>query len=105
MRPCRVVVSDPGTDDLVSLIEIEEQALVEELIAHAAVEGFDVAVLHGLAKCDVVPFHLLLRPRIAFEVNSVLLSLRSKLARHVLTSREHFDHAQRTDAASTLIAG
>src|SRR6266702_3211884 len=47
-------------DDLASLIEIEEQALVEKFVAHAAVEGFDVAILHRLAGRDVVPFHVML---------------------------------------------
>ncbi len=56
MWPRRVVVGNPGSDDLPSLIEVEEQALVEKLVAHAAVEGFNVAVLHRLAGCDVVPF-------------------------------------------------
>src|SRR6266568_255193 len=60
MRPRRVVVSDPSSDDLASLIEIEEQALVEKFVAHAAVEGFDVAILHRLAGRDVVPFHVML---------------------------------------------
>ena len=57
MRPRRVVVGDPGSNDLAGLVEIKEQALVEKFVPHAAVEGFDVAVLHGLARCDVVPFH------------------------------------------------
>ena len=56
MRPRRVVVGNPGRDDLPSPIEVEEQALVEKLVAHAAVEGFDVAILHRLAGSDVVPF-------------------------------------------------
>src|SRR6266542_3883546 len=60
MQPRRVVVSDPSSDDLASLIEVEEQALVEKLVAHAAVEGFDVAILHRLSGHDVVPFHLML---------------------------------------------
>src|SRR5260370_6389122 len=60
MRPRRVVVSYPSSDDLASLVEIEEQALVEKFVAHAAVEGFDVAMLHRLAGRDVVPFHLML---------------------------------------------
>ena len=76
MRPRRVVVGDPGSNDLPGLVEIEEQALVEQLVAHAAVEGFDVAVLHRLARCDVVPFDPMLfaQRKIAFEVNSVPLS-------------------------------
>ncbi len=55
MRPPRVVVSDPGSDDLASLIEIEEQTLVEKFVAHAAVEGFDVAILHRLAGSAIPP--------------------------------------------------
>src|SRR5690349_4587150 len=76
MRPRRGVVSDPSSDDLVSLIEIEEQALVEQLVAHAAVEGFDVAILHRLAGRDVVPLHLMLlapaQDRIRGELGAVI---------------------------------
>jgi hypothetical protein len=60
MWPLRIVVGDPGSGDLPSLIEIEEQAFVEQLVAHAPVEGFDIAVLHRLAGRDVVPFDLML---------------------------------------------
>ena len=56
MGPRRVVVGDRGSDDLASLIEVQKQALVEKLVAHAAVEGFDVAILRQLAGSDVVPF-------------------------------------------------
>ncbi len=44
MRP-GVVIGNPSGDDLPSLIEIEKQAFVEKLVAHPAIEGFDVAVL------------------------------------------------------------
>jgi hypothetical protein len=37
------------------VVEAEEQALVQELIAHPAVEGFDVAILHRLSRRNVVP--------------------------------------------------
>src|SRR5260370_27389669 len=60
MRPRRVVVSDPSSDDLASLLEIEEQALVEKFVAHAAVEGLDVAILHRLPRRHVMPFHPIL---------------------------------------------
>ena len=60
MRPSDVVIGDPGSDDLPSLVEIEKQALVEKLVAHPAIEGFDVAVLHRLAGSNVVPFDLML---------------------------------------------
>ncbi len=38
MRPRRIVVGDPGANKLPGLIKIEEQALVEELVAHPASE-------------------------------------------------------------------
>ena len=44
MRPRSVVIGDPSADELASLIKIGEQALVEKLVAHSAVEGLDVAV-------------------------------------------------------------
>jgi hypothetical protein len=47
--PRGVVIGDPGNDELTGLIEIDEQALIEKLVAHAAIEGLDVAVLHGSA--------------------------------------------------------
>ena len=63
VRPRGVVVCNPGIDELASLVEIDEQALVEKLVAHPAVEGFDVAILHRSARCDVMPFQpMLLRP-------------------------------------------
>jgi len=60
MRPLGVVVSDPDADDLAGLVEIKEDCLVEELVAHPTVEGFDVAVLHRFAGRDVVPFDLMI---------------------------------------------
>ena len=39
-RCCSVVVSNPGSDDLPSLIKIEEQALVERLVTRPAIERF-----------------------------------------------------------------
>src|SRR3954451_8227859 len=63
MWPRRVVVVDPFGKRAAGVVEAEEQALVEELVAHAAVEALDVAVLHGLAFLDVVPVHqVVLRP-------------------------------------------
>src|ERR671911_2569783 len=56
MRPCAIVVGDPGGDELTSLIEIKEQAFIEKLIAHTSIKGYDVAILHGLTRRDVVPF-------------------------------------------------
>jgi hypothetical protein len=55
MRPPGVIVGDRSSDDLSSLVEIKEQALVEQFVAHSPVGGFDIAVLHLLAGSDVVP--------------------------------------------------
>ena len=42
------------------MVEIEEERLVEKLVAHPAIEAFDEAVLHWLAGCDVVPVDLMI---------------------------------------------
>ena len=55
MWPRRVVILDPCSDHLASLIELEEQRFIQELIADLAVEALDMAVLHGLAWHDVMP--------------------------------------------------
>lgn len=45
------------------MVEPEERALIEQLIAHSAVETFAEAILHGLAWRDEVPGDpVLLRP-------------------------------------------
>jgi len=46
MWPRGVVVGNPGTDALPGLVEIDEQGLVEKLVARPAIERPDVAVLH-----------------------------------------------------------
>ena len=38
----------------------EEQALVEQLVAHAAVETLDIAILHRSSRRDVVPLDLVI---------------------------------------------
>jgi hypothetical protein len=50
--PRGVVVGGPGADELAGLVEIEEQALVEKLVAHSAIEGLNVAVLLRSAWCE-----------------------------------------------------
>lgn len=49
------MVGNPGRDLGAGIVEIEEQGLVEQLVAHAAVEALDRAVLHRLAGRDEVP--------------------------------------------------
>jgi hypothetical protein len=49
MRSCRIVVGGPGANELADVIEVKEPALVEELIAPAAVGGFNVAFCVGVS--------------------------------------------------------
>lgn len=46
MRPCGFVVLHPFGNGVSDMIDPEEQALVQELVAHPAVEALDVAILH-----------------------------------------------------------
>jgi len=55
MRPGGVVVGHPGGNRGAGLGKAGEHSLVQQFVAHPAVEAFDVAVLHGLAGRDVVP--------------------------------------------------
>ena len=55
MWPCGVVVFDPFGNDFPGLVEAEEQGLIEELVAHLAIEAFDIAILRGPAGSYVVP--------------------------------------------------
>ena len=77
VRSVGVVVDPPFFDDLTRVLESIKQMLVEALIPQTAVEAFDKAILHRFTRRDVVPFDatLLLPKRMAFEVNSVPLSL------------------------------
>ena len=76
MRPLAIVVIDPVGDICSGVIEIEEQELVEKLVAHAAVEALTEGVLDGLSWGDKVPFDAVAcdQARMAFQVNSVPLS-------------------------------
>src|SRR5215210_4729554 len=71
-----VVIGNPGRDQLTRVIQAEEQALVQQLVPHAAIERLAIAILHRLARGDVVPLNPVLgtQARMAFEVNSVPLS-------------------------------
>ena len=84
MRPCRVVVGDPCADELAGVIEIDEQGLVEELVAHPAVEALDEAVLHRLAGRDVVPIDLVIdcpaKDRVRGELGAIVTDDHSWLA-------------------------
>jgi hypothetical protein len=55
VRTRGVEVCDPGRDLGSGVVEIEEQRLIEQFVAHATVEALDEAVLHGLARRNQVP--------------------------------------------------
>src|SRR3977135_1709811 len=55
MRAHLVVIDAPGLDDAPCLDERAEHVLVEALVAQLAVEALHEAVLHRLARRDVVP--------------------------------------------------
>jgi hypothetical protein len=52
-----VVIVLPGADLFPDLTERREQGLVQQLISEPAVEAFHEAVLHGLARRDVMSFN------------------------------------------------
>ena len=55
MWPLGIVVGDPRRNIDASMGQAEEQALVQQLIAHATVNTLAEAVLYGLAGRDVMP--------------------------------------------------
>lgn len=54
--PCEIA----SHDRFARLVEIEEQCLVQEFVAHFAVEALDIAVLRGLARRGVMPIDLVI---------------------------------------------
>lgn len=54
--PLGVVVGDSGRDQIAGVGEVAEQRLVQKLVPHPTVEAFHKAILHGLARCDVVSY-------------------------------------------------
>lgn len=55
VRTLGVVVIRPSRDDGSRVGQVMEQGLIEKLIPHPAIEALHEAILHGLARCDVVP--------------------------------------------------
>ena len=63
MGPGGVEVLPPLGDGAADVVEAKEQALIQQLVAHPAIEALDIPVLHRLARRDVVPFDaMILRP-------------------------------------------
>ena len=63
MRSECVVVDPPFFDDPSGLWQADEEMLVETLVTQSAIEALDEAILHWLARGNIVPFNLgLVRP-------------------------------------------
>src|SRR5271169_2856901 len=58
--PLGVIVQTPMPDYAACLVQTAEQVLVQAFVAKAADEAFCKAVLHRLARRDVVPFDFVL---------------------------------------------
>ena len=56
MWPLGVVVSEPVSAEVASMLDAREAVLVQELVADAPVEALRIRVLDGLAGADEVVF-------------------------------------------------
>ena len=56
MRTDRVVVPPPAFDDDLCLLQRVENFAIEQFVAQACIEAFDIAVLSRAAWCDVGRF-------------------------------------------------
>lgn len=54
MRSAQIVFDPPCLDDLAGIAIVGEEMLVEAFVPETAVDALDEAVLHRLARCDVV---------------------------------------------------
>ena len=54
-----VVVNHPIRNDGTGVNRAAEHGFVQEFVAHATVEAFHEAILHRLARRDVVPFDVM----------------------------------------------
>ena len=99
-------IGGPSGDLSSRLIEIEEQGLVEKVVAHAVVEAFDEAVLHRLAWRDEGPVGLdmlaLSQHGLAGKLGAVVADDRVRLAA-LLDDRRHLPrHALARDRVSGI---
>ena len=89
-----VVVNPPCFDDLLGVAVASKYVFVQTLVAQAAVEAFDKAVLHGLAGCDVMPFN---KPFLLPPQNGVRCQLRAVVADdHARIASRHCDGVEFT---------
>lgn len=57
-----VVVGSPVLDGVAGMRQPTEQRFVQALVSEAPVQALDEAVLHRLARSDVVPYAVLFGP-------------------------------------------
>lgn len=57
-----IEVGSPRGNQIAGVSEAIEQVFVQTLIPHSPVEAFHKAVLHGLARGDVMPVNLAVFP-------------------------------------------
>ena len=97
MGPSLVVIVDPVRDLGPGMIEAEEQALVEKLVAHALVETLAEAVLHRLSRRDEMPDdRVVVRPGqhcVRGELGPIVRDDRAGLAAPLYQRRQFPRHA------------
>lgn len=76
MRTLLVVLDHPPINGLAYIIEAQEQMLVQQFVAERTVETFNVRVLVGLARLDVLDGHAMgfrpLHEALAQELGAVV---------------------------------
>ena len=58
MEPRSALVGDPDGNQIAGMGQVAKQGFVQKLVSHPAFEVFDEAILHRLARRDVLPLDL-----------------------------------------------
>lgn len=86
MRAMVVVVVAPCRNQMAGMAQSREQVLVRAFVPQTAIEALDQAVLHRLARRDVMPFDLaFLLPfqhRVRVQLGSVIADHHTRIAAH-----------------------
>ena len=101
MRAFGVVVVGPCGDHDARVCQVAEHGLVEQLVAHPPVETLDEAVLHGLARRDVVPFDPVLgtppQDRVTGQFRPIIADNHAGLSAALDQGRQFTRHAASRD--------
>ena len=92
MQAFGIVGVDPAGDRFTGMAEVEEQGLVQKLVAHPAIERLAVTVLLRFAGGDVMPVHLHLPDPCQDGV-------RGELGPVAIVARTNYDRAMGTPSA------